>query len=399
MINFRNRDKNLEKRVNGVRIESGLTPSNWYSKLKEVSLFYLGTDNQKFKDAYSEYIKGIMVHAKCNSVVSEDRNNKGRYFCRRCRMGNLEPTKDVRRIGANYHLLNDDIYSGELFKMIREPFPDLSHLPLYTFSLSIEFTLRKSFISRDDEEFYIHENPISKDKVFKVPYVRASSWKGNLRWAAYKKLIDKLHSMTEEEKIEEKSALMNERLFLVRIFGNEKDIMGKYLKGLFGELNEEYEKKIREIYKKKENEEVSFQGRLQFYPTFFNMISLDIINPHDRKTRAGTNPISLEVVPEPTKGTFSLLYIPFDLIGSDEELRKQVPTDLEIICEAVHDLLVVYGFSAKKTSGYGVTNTEFNGISFNIKGIGLERKKFRDFDGLLSIVRNTLEKMEVKNGK
>lgn len=398
-INFRNRDKNLEKKVNGTRIEFELTPSNWYSKLKEVSMFYLEIDDQRFKDAYSEYIKGILVHTECNSVVKEDRRNKGRYSCEKCRRENLEFVKDVKRIEANYHLLNDEIYSGELFKMIKEPSLDLSHLPPYSFFLSLEFTLKKPFISKDDEEFYIHENPVAKEKVFKVPYMRASSWKGNLRWVAYKKLIDKLNSMTEGEKTKERSTLIQERLALARIFGNEKDIMETHLEGLFGKLNEEYEKELREIYKKEESEEINFQGRLQFYPTFFNMISLDVINPHDRKTRAGTKPIILEVVPETAEGTFSLLYLPFDLIGNEEKLQRQVPEDLEIICEAIRDLLAVYGFSAKKTSGYGVINTKFNGGFFDMKGIELEKREFEDFAGLMKVLGNTLKKMEGKNGK
>ena len=102
-------------------------------------MLYLETDDQRFKDAYSEYIKGVLVHTECNSVVKEDRRNRGRYFCGKCGRGNLEFAKDVERIEANYHLLNDEIYSGEHFKMIKKPSLDLSHLPPYSFFLSIEF--------------------------------------------------------------------------------------------------------------------------------------------------------------------------------------------------------------------------------------------------------------------
>lgn len=271
--------------------------------------------------------------------------------------------------------------------------PDLSFLPSYSFFLSIIFTLRKPFISKDDEEFYIHENPISKEKVFKVPYVRASSWKGNLRWVAYKKLIDRLHSMTEEEKKKEKSMLMHERLALARIFGNEKDIVETYLKGLFGELNEEYERELREIYGKKEDEEVNFQGRLHFYPTFFNMIGLDVINPHDRETRAGTKPIILEVVPETAEGTFSLLYAPFDLIENETEFKKQFLEDLKIIYKVILDILETYGFSAKKSSGYGVVNTEFKRGLFTVKEIS-KPSEFKDCAGLDTVFQSVIKKLE-----
>jgi CRISPR-associated protein Cmr2 len=402
-IDSRNRDKDLEKKINGTRIEFELMPKDWHSKLKEVSLFYLGTGDQKFKDACSEYMKGILVHKECDSVVGEDKNSRGKYFCGKCRRGNLELGADVRRIGVNEHLLADEIYLGELFKLVSEPSHDLSYFPPYSFFMSIEFTLRKPFISGDDDEFYVYDNSISKEKVFKVPYVRASSWKGNLRWAAYKKLIDRIHSMSEEERMRERSALVHERLALARIFGNEKDIMDLHLTRLFGPLKDEYEKELQKIYKKEEGEEVSFQGRLRFYPTFFNMIGLDIINPHDRKTKAGTSPISFEVVPETAKGVLSLLYVPLDFTGNEEKMKEkmkeQISEDLKIVSEAIQDILMVYGFSAKKTSGYGVTKPEFGRGFFDMKSFELDMKRFENLDGFITASRSISEKMVRKNGK
>lgn len=397
-INSRNRDKDLEKKINGTRIEFELMPRNWHYKLKEISLFYLGISDQKFKDACSEYIKGILIHKECNSVVREDKDSRGKYFCGRCKKGNLEPGTDIRRIGVNEHLLADEIYLGELFKLVSEPSHDLSYFPPYSFFLSMKFTLRKPFISRNDDEFYVYDNSISKEKVFKVPYVRASSWKGNLRWAAYRKLIDRIHSMSEEERMREKSALVHERLALARIFGNEKDIVDLYLKRLLGPLNEEYEKELQGIHKKKEGEEVSFQGRLRFYPTFFNMIGLDIINPHDRKTKAGTLPITFEVVPESAEGTFSLLYVPFH-IGNRAVLKTQVPEDLMTICRAIQDMLVIYGFSAKNTSGYGIISTKLKGGFLNVKGAGLDNREFESFDEFIAIIESTFQQQRGSNGK
>jgi CRISPR-associated protein Cmr2 len=271
--------------------------------------------------------------------------------------------------------------------------PDLSYLPPYSFFLSIEFSLEKPFISRDDEEFYIYDNPISKEKIFKIPYVRASSWKGNLRWAAYKKLIDDLCQMSEDEKAKEGLALIHRRLALARVFGNEKDIMETFLGKLFGTLDEEYEKELRRVHRKRKDEEISFRGRLQFYPTFFNMVDLDIINPHDRKTKTGTFPITLEVVPETAKGILSLLYVPFHYMESEEKVREQVLEDLEIVCEAIRDMLIVYGFSAKKTSGYGVANAFVDGI-LDIKKNLLERRGFKTFDELITLINNIFREME-----
>ncbi|ODS35030.1 MAG: hypothetical protein A7316_04480 [Candidatus Altiarchaeales archaeon WOR_SM1_86-2] len=254
-----------------------LTPKNWYTLIKEVSLFekyyeeYNDDRKEDIKAGYKKFIRDTDIFSVSNG-------------------GNL----------------------GEwtIFKEIKEPKTNVETLPDQSTLIKVTFTLKKPYISQDNEEFYIIDNPLSKEKVFKVPYVRASSWKGNLRWIM-------------------KDVIKVEGDIIRRIFGNER--------------NESEDKNLR-------------RGRLQFYPTFFNKIGLDVINPHDRKTKTGKNPILYEIVPEEASGTFSLLYVPFDLIGNEDELKKQVDEDLKLIAEAVKKLLTIYGFSAKKTAGFGVTN-------------------------------------------
>ena len=91
---------------------------------------------------------------------------------------------------------------------------------------------------------------------------------------------------------------------------------------------------------------------------------VEVINPHSRKTRAGTHPIYLECVPIGAQGTFSLLYVPFDLIGKEErDIKQQSLADLELIAEGLSAMFLTYGFSAKRTSGYGVAEeTVSNGL-------------------------------------
>ncbi len=50
-------------------------------------------------------------------------------------------------------------------------------------------------------------------------------------------------------------------------------------------------------------------------PTFFEQIGPDILNPRNKETRAGSTPISLEVVRAGARGLLSMVYVPFDLIG------------------------------------------------------------------------------------
>ena len=78
------------------------------------------------------------------------------------------------------------------------------------------------------------------------------------------------------------------------------------------------------------------------------------------------------LAPETAKGTFSLLYFPFDLIDKGEEIvKKEVSEDLEILKEAIPKMLTEYGFSAKTTAGYGIIENE---VEFQILS-EMERKE------------------------
>ena len=155
----------------------------------------------------------------------------------------------------------------------------------------------KDYISRDDEDFYIIDNPVRKEKVFKVPMVASTSWKGNLRWMMRKRKQDK-------ELID-------------------------YLFGPDG------------------SEESLYQGSLSFFSTFFDRISIDLVNPHDRKTKIATSgPIIFETIPKGSEGWFSLLYFSQGLNTDFSPLNHVV--------QSLRELMTVYGFSAKRKAGYGI---------------------------------------------
>lgn len=200
-------------------------------------------------------------------------------------------------------------------KHIESPEIDLALLPTGSFALQFTFTLAQPYISRDEQDFYIIDNPIRKDKILGLPYVASTSWKGSLRAALWQ-----LGSCAQDEAI-------------CRLFGNEK-----------GEKNQD---KLH-------------AGRLCFFPTFFTQKSLEIINPHDRERRVGKNPILFESVPGGIKGAtgnFTLLYVPFDCIGKDEKTtREQVAQDLQLVAEGLQAMFRTYGFGAKTSSGFGHAN-------------------------------------------
>jgi CRISPR-associated protein Cmr2 len=246
--------------------------------------------------------------------------------------------------------------------------PDIALLPPGSWFLQFTFTLARPWISKDDDPFYVAEsvNPVRKDKVFKVPTMSAASWKGLLRWMVmHIRLAMQKDKLTADE-------FARERLAQTLLFGDEKGEepgqtkdFAAYLGALKPEARQDYERLLRAHYKLSSADPLPHHsGRLMFYPTFFNRIDVEVINPHSRKTRAGTHPIYLECVPIGAQGTFSLLYVPFDLIGKEErDIKQQSLADLELIAEGLSAMFLTYGFSAKRTSGYGVAEeTVSNGL-------------------------------------
>lgn len=198
----------------------------------------------------------------------------------------------------------------------------INNLPFGSFFLQFSFNLDKSWYSKDDTPFYIIDNPVRKDKVFKVPMMSASSWKGLLLWACR---MDK----------------GCEDCQTIRIFGTEK--------------GEQDENRFR-------------SGRLMTYSTFFNKVGLELINPHNRETKAGTIPINFEVVPASADGIFTILYVPFDLIGESENLIiEEVFKDIILLAASIKKLLLEYGFSAKRSVGWGTATVSDIKILTNIK--------------------------------
>src|SRR5579875_3553617 len=176
------------------------------------------------------------------------------------------------------------------------------------------FKLKTPWYSKDDRTFHVLHNPVRKDRVFGVPFMSAASWKGLLRWAC---------QMQECLKRRNKSfAECKDHLWIPHLFGNEK------------------------------NEDAHFQsGALAFRPTWFSKICFEVINPHSRKTRAGTMPIYYEVVPAGTSGQLRFLYAPLPGTAARDEVEPSKAL-CKLLC-ATHALLGTYGISAKRTAGWG----------------------------------------------
>jgi hypothetical protein len=205
-----------------------------------------------------------------------------------------------------------DITSTE--KRLREMLPNL---PRYSWYISLPVRMAEPFTSKDDSEMHVLENPVCRERVFGVPMVRSTTWKGNLRWMA-------VMAGLEQEGRE-------------RLFGNETD-----------------------------EEEEFCAGRLLFFSTYFDRIDFEVLTPLDRERRfPKPGPILLECVrhhpdDRAKAGQFSLLYLaPPSAWQTPAETISQVASDLKQTTTILTEMLLSYGFSAKKTSGFGVVEDDF----------------------------------------
>ncbi len=181
---------------------------------------------------------------------------------------------------------------------------DLKGLPDGSWLLNLEFTLNKPFTSKSEIEFHEIQNPIVRDHLTGLPTVNPTTWKGHLAFAA------------QRESLEDHARQ--------RLFGTIRD------------------------------DESSQAGRLHFFPTFFvNETAREVITPLWRDTRTpARGPIDIEVIAAGQRAGFCLLYVPRP--KGPNWHSGQIAEDLLAASRAVGAMLLEYGFSAKKTSGWGV---------------------------------------------
>ncbi len=186
----------------------------------------------------------------------------------------------------------------------------LEALPEGSWLLSLKLTLQEQYTSKDESDFHFSNNPIVRDTMTGFPMVRPTTWKGHLRFAARRDL--EVQSANEEPPA---------------------------IKRLFGESR---------------GEEGGRQGRLHFFPTFFTQsVKREVITPLKRDTRTpARGPIDVEVVPPGATGIFSILYLSHPRGKSPS--WTEVAEDLATATSAMKSMFLKYGFSAKKTAGWGV---------------------------------------------
>ena len=261
----------------------------------------------------------------------------------------------------NIETISGIIPNNELSKTVQKLIP-------YSFILQAKIKLTAPYFSHDDDDFYLIQNPCLKEKVYKVPMIRGSGWKGaiarvgkelineDFKWFSsyvrvfgtgsdeYRKLIDKIAQDRD----------FKENLIKYLLF----ELGKKLTKDDIDQINDNPEDYLKKLSMNKSDfKDMPYlqvhKGRAIFYPTYFNRLSLEIINPHNRKTRAGTKPIHYEVVPKGTDGTLQIVYIPHDgILAEDEDMKKQVKKDIEFLTQCIEKVADI-GIGAKAKLGWG----------------------------------------------
>jgi CRISPR-associated protein Cmr2 len=240
--------------------------------------------------------------------------------------------------------------------------PDLAFFPAASWALQIPFRLRKPYLSKDDTTFHLLDNPVRKEQIFQTPMVAATGWKGALRAAMVQQLVAWWSSLSDDEQRQRaaRKAFVKRRVQLARLFGNEKGVqtdatsVEAFLDTSGGERQAHlYRRVIRRFC----SSSGFFAGRLHLFPTFFDKLGLEVINPHSRKTGVGERgPILIECAPQGATGTLLLLYAPFGTPDS-----REVAQDLAVTAQGLHAMLTTYGFGAKTSSGFGVVEEQLAG--------------------------------------
>ncbi|AZR74755.1 hypothetical protein BBF96_00160 [Anoxybacter fermentans] len=239
----------------------------------------------------------------------------------------LENKLDKQKVelGKKKKEMLKNISKDKNFTEFYPSFDDLKYLPQNSVLIKISFTLKKPYISKNEGEFHIvyvkekdkkevkiFENPIVRDKFTGLSVVRPTAWKGHLRFAA---------EMVKKDETEKKKIIR-------RLFGSKTD------------------------------EDEALKGRLYFFSTFFrNESERDVITPLKRDTRTPVPkraPINLELMKIGAKGELYLLYFPYP--KGENYKDREVEEDLKFLAEALKLMFYTYGFSAKKTAGFGVVD-------------------------------------------
>lgn len=214
---------------------------------------------------------------------------------------------------------------------LRGPMVDVSVLPAFSAAVTLRFQLLAPLLTRDDDPFYLFDNPVRKDHIFGVPCLAAASLKGLAADAFQRGFPDDLPwknlGKDDQERMigyRRKSALAR------RLFGVASDDAAA----------------------------ASEAGRLHFSPVWFSHVQYLVMNPtRTDGSGIGTQPIQFEAIApvddkgKPVQGEVSFFY--FNPAGAKQSDEATARTDLACLVGALAAWWPALGLGAKRLAGYG----------------------------------------------
>lgn len=331
-------------------------------------------DSFIYDTLHYKYLKNSYSKLKVFNKIKQSNND----MLKTAIDNDIGKTKEIDNISGVYTNQQElDQYIGSLFPG--------------SFGIHKTIKLMSPYFSKDDDPIYAVDNPVLKEKVWKYPMIRGSAWKGALLNGAIKELKDIL---TEPNPSFESFFKTYQQI--CRIFGtgsdefrtlerwihrnakgmtddSQIDVLLKYALFELGinlkiraDGSRTFAEQLLEHILNEKKKFTTHRGRAIFYPTYFEKITLEVINPHDFKRRAGTHPIYFEVVPQNATGTFQMIYIPSDgVLLPIDQLQKEAEEDQRLI----EKLLVKVGVDGigGKSKYWGKFNVMEGGDEKNVR--------------------------------
>jgi CRISPR/Cas system CMR subunit Cmr6 (Cas7 group RAMP superfamily) len=273
-------------------------------------------DEKELAERRKYFTKKYAVHPIDGKVLSQD---------------DLERTKKEAAKGQVKFLDTSSanrIFPRDLNTSKRSGADALAGFPKYSARLLLEFSLVTPLLTRDDEPFYLLDNPARKDHIFGCPFLSAAAIKG-LSADAYQRAFPAKTDWKDLGKndSERTHAYRLQDTSALRLFGLADD----------GADNGETPSQI---------------GQLHFSPAWFSKIQFIVLNPRNAETARGKDPIQMEAIAPEQKSTIEVVY--FNPNGSEQIVREDLARWLMSIAHWWSAL----GLGAKRLAGYGQIKIE-----------------------------------------
>ncbi|RMD68233.1 MAG: hypothetical protein D6819_09880 [Gammaproteobacteria bacterium] len=220
---------------------------------------------------------------------------------------------------------------------LQRPLVDVAMLTPGSVRVRLDFWLLTPLITRDDDPFYLFDNPVRKERVFGLPHLAAASVKG-LALDAFRRSFPK-EVQGQDHPAQDRAyrlALDQAR----RLFGISSD----------GD----------------EASPVNERGRVHWGAVWFEKVQYLVMNPMDPDTGTGTLPIQFEAIAPEQKSAVECFY--FNPLGHKPATALM---DMAELIAALSTWWPVLGLGAKRRAGYGALQP--TGAEVHIHGEGPQK--------------------------